>query len=358
MNIVNQNEIVNELQAGLKHPNRTALVVYEESQVNYGLDAKPNFEYCKEHNISCVDIGRRGGAFVVNKGDIGLGYVGKGLDNTIGELLYNKFVEYLKSRGLNAVAVDNDILIDGYKVFGWASNYYKEYDAIYITIGAQTDKKLGLEGEDAKGVISAVDMLREIGDDNYPDYTGQDIVVVGGGNVAMDVARSSIRLGAKSVKIVYRRRKDDMTALPEEVAGAIEEGCEVMELYAPVKIEKDENGNATALWAKPQIIGPYAWGRPKPMNSDKPEVRIACDKVLIAIGQNIDSCDFENEGIPIKRGNICADNACSFKDIEGVFAGGDCTGQPWQCNRAAGQGQKAALSAIRYLAKRDEEIDY
>ena len=133
INIVTQNEIVSELQAGLKNPNRTAIVMYEETQVNYGFDAKPNFEYCKEHNIECVDIGRRGGAFVVNKGDIGLGYVGYGLDNTVGELISRKFTEHLKDKGLNAEERDNDILIDGYKVFGWASNYYKEYDAIYIT---------------------------------------------------------------------------------------------------------------------------------------------------------------------------------------------------------------------------------
>lgn len=133
MNIVTQNEIVSELQAGLKQPNRTAIVLYEETQVNYGFDAKPNFEYCKQHNIQCVDIGRRGGAFVVNKGDIGLGYVGKGLNNYVGELINSQFLNYLKNKGLNATSVDNDILIDGYKVFGWASHYYKDYDAIYIT---------------------------------------------------------------------------------------------------------------------------------------------------------------------------------------------------------------------------------
>ena len=229
------------------------------------------------------------------------------------------------------------------------SELKKDYDAVYITIGAHTDKKLGLEGEDAEGVISAVDMLRAIGDDVYPDYSGQDIVVVGGGNVAMDVARSSIRLGAKSVKIVYRRRKDDMTALPEEVAGAIEEGCEVMELYAPVKIEKDENGKAVALWAKPQIIGTYAWGRPKPVNSDKPEVRIACDKVLVAIGQNIDSKDFECEGIPVKRGNLCAGNDCSFREIDGVFAGGDCVTGPATVIKAIAAGKVAAANIDAYL---------
>ena len=102
----------------------------------------------------------------------------------------------------------------------------KENDAIYIAIGAHTDWKIGIEGEDAKGVVSAVEMLRAIGDNEYPDYTGKDVVVVGGGNVAMDVARSAVRCGAKTVRIAYRRRKADMTALPEEVEGAIAEGNE------------------------------------------------------------------------------------------------------------------------------------
>ncbi len=95
-----------------------------------------------------------------------------------------------------------------------------EYDAVYIAIGAHIDRKMGIEGEDAEGVISAVEMLRGIGDDEMPDFTGKDIVVIGGGNVAMDVARSAVRLGAKRVRIAYRRRAVDMTAMPEEVEGA------------------------------------------------------------------------------------------------------------------------------------------
>jgi hypothetical protein len=134
MRIVTQNDLVYELQAGLKNPDRIALVDYTENQVNYGFDAKPNFEYCNAHNIKCVDIGRRGGAFVINKGDWGIGYVGKGLDNSLGEKVYKSFEKYLQTRGFNAIAVGNDILIDGYKVFGWSSHYYKDYDAIFITM--------------------------------------------------------------------------------------------------------------------------------------------------------------------------------------------------------------------------------
>ena len=101
----------------------------------------------------------------------------------------------------------------------------REYDAVYISIGAHTDKKVGIEGEDAEGVISAVEMLREVGRGRMPDFTGKRVCVIGGGNVAMDVTRSAIRLGASHTTIVYRRRKDDMTALPAEVEGAVAEGA-------------------------------------------------------------------------------------------------------------------------------------
>lgn len=87
----------------------------------------------------------------------------------------------------------------------------KEYDAVYISIGAHSDKKVGIEHEDAEGVISAVEMLRDVGCGKMPDFTGKRVCVIGGGNVAMDVTRSAIRLGAEKTTIVYRRRKADMT---------------------------------------------------------------------------------------------------------------------------------------------------
>ena len=141
----------------------------------------------------------------------------------------------------------------------------EEYDATYISIGAHADKKMGIEGEDAKsGITSAVEMLRAIGDGDMPDYTGKRVIVIGGGNVAMDVARSSIRLGASKVSIVYRRRKADMTALEEEVVGAEAEGCDVLELMSPVRIKQDEEGNAIGLVVKPQMISKVSHGRPAP----------------------------------------------------------------------------------------------
>ena len=134
MKIITQDEILNELESGLKEQSRSVIVEYISPQVNYGFDDKPNFQYCENNNITCVNIGRRGGTFVINKGDVGFGNVSKGLDNTVGERIYETFVAYLRNKGFNASQNSNDILIDGYKVFGWASHYYKDFDATYITV--------------------------------------------------------------------------------------------------------------------------------------------------------------------------------------------------------------------------------
>ena len=153
----------------------------------------------------------------------------------------------------------------------------KEYDCLYIAIGAHQDKKEGIPGEDSRHVMSAVEMLRSIGDDVMPDFTGKQVVVIGGGNVAMDVTRSSIRLGADKVTCVYRRRVEDMTALPDEITGALAEGAEIKPLMAPVRIEADENGCATALWVQPQIIGEAdKSGRPRPNTMMKPKSTTIC----------------------------------------------------------------------------------
>ena len=123
----------------------------------------------------------------------------------------------------------------------------KEYDAMFVAIGAQKGKTLRLDGiEGTKNIESAVEMLDKIGNGQIPDYTGKTVVVIGGGNVAMDAARSAMRCGAKDVRIVYRRRQNDMTALESEIESAIMEGIEIITLMAPKAIKSDENGNCIA----------------------------------------------------------------------------------------------------------------
>ena len=225
-----------------------------------------------------------------------------------------------------------------------------EFDAVYVSIGAQSDKKVGIEGEKSGNVYSAVDLLGSIGSDNPPDFSGKRVLVIGGGNVAMDCVRSALRLGAKEAKIVYRRRKVDMTALPEEVDGALEEGCELIELHAPLRIEADAEGNACALWVQPQIIGPIdAWGRAKVSAAKKAEVRIEADVVVVAIGQGIETRHFEEAGMSVKRGNLAALPDGMVSDLPGVFAGGDCVTGPATVIRAIAAGKVAAANIDNYL---------
>ena len=240
------------------------------------------------------------------------------------------------------VDVGTDITFDALK---------QEYDCLYLSIGAHTDKKTGIEGEDSEGVISAVELLRGIGDDEMPDFTGQNVAVIGGGNVAMDVTRSAIRLGAAKVTCVYRRRQEDMTAQQEEVEGAIAEGAEVLTLHAPLKIEANEAGHAVALWAQPQIIGEIdKQGRPRPNTAAVEPLRIPADTIIVAIGQGIETHGFEQTGIKIQRGGtLLADSSTQLPDMEGVFAGGDCVTGPATVIRAVAAGKAAAANIDEYL---------
>ena len=258
--------------------------------------------------------------------------------------LLDEEIESILSLGIEAhtnVTVGKDI---------WVEDLQKEYDCLYIAIGAHQDKKVGIPGEDSKHVMSAVEMLRSIGDDVMPDFTGKRVVVIGGGNVAMDVTRSSIRLGADKVTCVYRRRIEDMTALPDEVTGAMAEGAEIAALMAPVRIEADEDGNAAALWVQPQIIGEAdKTGRPRPNKADLPEVRIPADIIVVAIGQGIEIQGFEQAGVPIKRGVFVAGLSGQVGDMDNLFAGGDCVTGPASAIRAIAAGKVAAANIDEHL---------
>ena len=263
--------------------------------------------------------------------------------------LLNAEIESILSLGIEVhtgVTVGKDI---------WIEDLQKEYDCLYIAIGAHQDKKTGIPGEDSVNVMSAVEMLRDIGDDIMPDFSGKKVVVIGGGNVAMDVTRSSIRLGAEKVTCVYRRRVADMTALPDEVTGAMAEGAEIMTLAAPVRIEADEEGVAKALWVQPQIIGEVdKAGRPRPGNANLPEVRLEADIIVVAIGQGIEISGFDAAGVPIKRGTFVAGLSGQVGDMDNVFAGGDCVTGPATAIRAIAAGKVAAANIDEHSGYRHE----
>ena len=224
------------------------------------------------------------------------------------------------------------------------------HDAMFVAIGAQKGKKLRLENIDANNVFSAVEMLDEIGHGHRPDYTGKTVAVIGGGNVAMDAARSALRCGAKDVRIIYRRRQEDMTALDTEIESAVMEGIELMLLQAPKSIEKDENGDCCALWVQPQMIGAYRGGRPSPVDSaSKEPLRVPCDVVLIAVGQDIISEPFEAFGMPAEWHVFQAGLDTAVEGMPGVFVGGDCATGPATAIKAIAAGKVAAHNIDEYL---------
>lgn len=235
----------------------------------------------------------------------------------------------------------------------------ENYDATYISIGSHNAKSIGIPGEYAKGVIPAVEMLRGIGDDYMPDFKDKTVVVIGGGNVAMDVARTAKRLGAAEVSIVYRRRRDDMTALPEEIGAAVAEGCSLVQLKAPSRIQTDKKGSVKALWVKPQIVGQSdKSGRPKPVDSSAPEEQIPCNIIISAIGQATDIGFFEEYGIPVFRGNIRAEKSSIVDTVSGTYAGGDCVTGPSTVINAVAAGKVAAANIDAYLGFNHEiEVD-
>ncbi|MCL2137032.1 MAG: NAD(P)-binding protein [Coriobacteriia bacterium] len=251
-------------------------------------------------------------------------------------------IDFLLTAGIEArtnTSVGKDISIQQLR---------DDFDAMYIAIGAHSENSIGLEGEDAKGVYSAVELLRMIGDDEQVDFSGKNVKIVGGGNVAMDVARTALRLGAKSSSIVYRRRVLDMTALPAEIEMARADGCELLELLAPVAIQTD-NGQVCGLTVQPQMVGEIESGRPRPVSLDVEPYTLDCDVLILAVGQAIDSSDFAEYGMPVERGQIVANRDLSIDGFKGVFSGGDCVTSPSSAIMAVAAGKAAARNIDTYL---------
>lgn len=224
-----------------------------------------------------------------------------------------------------------------------------EYDAVLVSIGASTAKRLGLENERAEGVLSAVHFLRDVGHGNAPDLTGQEVAIIGGGNVAMDAVRTAVRLGAKKVSIVYRRRIADMTALPDEIEGAVAEGVEVQVLKAPSKIELDETGHIKGIYVTPQMVSKIKDGRTSVRPSGEDDIFIPCTTLVVAIGQDIESNHFAEAGIPVVRGRIMSEKNGGFNNLPGVFAGGDCATGPATVIRAIAAAKVMAANVDEYL---------
>ena len=181
------------------------------------------------------------------------------------------------------------------------------------------------------------------------DFTGKKVVVVGGGNVAMDAARSARRLGAEKVTVVYRRRREDMPAEPEEIEAASEEGIAIEAMVNPVELLGD--GKVEKVRCVRMVAGEFdSSGRRRTYPAEGSEFDLDCDVFIAAIGQNPESDGFARTGLDINRdGTFAVDPRTMATDIPGVFAAGDCVTGPATVVEAIEGGKKAAAAINQYL---------
>ncbi|KPK17470.1 MAG: hypothetical protein AMJ67_13425 [Betaproteobacteria bacterium SG8_41] len=223
----------------------------------------------------------------------------------------------------------------------------KEYDAVFVGSGAWSDVTLGVPGEEARGVASGIEFLKKVELGAMPKLTG-DAVVVGGGNTAIDAARSALRLGAKRVTVVYRRTREEMPVHPEEIEEALEEGVRFEFLVAPVEVVKDGRGGAAALKLQRMRLGAFDdSGRRRPIPVENDFIEIAAANIIRAIGQKPVVPD---GGPPVsKRGTVNVDRFSLATQDAGVYAGGDVVLGPATAVEAIAHGRRAAEAIERYL---------
>jgi NADPH-dependent glutamate synthase beta subunit-like oxidoreductase len=231
------------------------------------------------------------------------------------------------------------------KVESLDSLFNQGYNAIFLGLGAHRGMSLGVDGENLPGVIESAEFLRR-GNLGEKIKVGNRVGVVGGGNVAIDSARVSLRLGAKKVTIIYRRTRAEMPANPEEVDAALQEDIEIIYLAAPSKVTR-ENDVLKLECIRMELGEPDASGRRRPVPVKGSEFVIELDTLIAAIGQRTQI----PEGFKIEagKGDVVKANANTQTSRQGVFAGGDCVSGPATVIEAIAAGRKAAEAIDRYL---------
>ena len=223
------------------------------------------------------------------------------------------------------------------------------YKAIFITVGAHQSLRMGIEGEDSPGVIDGATFLREVNLGLKPSL-GQEVAIVGGGNVAMDTARAAVRLGAGKVSILYRRSRAEMPASPEEIEQAMEEGVEAMFLVAPIKMKRG-TGRLNVTCIRMELGEPDESGRRRPIPIEGSKFKLACDLAVIAVGAGANPLLTKStEGLKLNKwGYIVADLETGKTTKKAVWAGGDIVTGAATVILAMGAGRKASDSIHDYL---------
>ena len=222
------------------------------------------------------------------------------------------------------------------------------FNAVLIAVGAQLNRRMGIDGEELDGVFDGIDFLAGVASGKQPQL-GRTVFVVGGGNTATDAARTALRLGAKDVSIVYRRSREEMPASAAEVMATEEEGVDLRFLTLPVKIARS-NGRLEVTCSRMALGEPDASGRRKPIPIPGSEYQAACDSVIMAIGQIVDTSVLKGSGLePTPKGRIGAGDDTLETTREGVFSAGDCVTGPDIAISAIAAGRRAAYSIDTYM---------
>lgn len=254
-------------------------------------------------------------------------------------------IDIIKEMGVDiqtGVEVGKDITLDELRAKG--------YKAFYIAIGCQGGRKVGVPGEDAKGVTTAVEFLREINGTEKYDIQG-DVVVVGGGNVAIDCSRDAVRVGAPKVTQLCLESRDIMPASDEEVAEATEDGVEIQCGWGPKEILVDEQNAVCGIVFKKCLSVKDETGRFHPTYDENDTITIPCKHVVLAVGQSIQWGDLlANEKVELGRGNGAVADPITFQTAQpDIFVGGDVYTGPKFAIDAIAAGKEGAISIHRFV---------
>jgi NADH-quinone oxidoreductase subunit F len=232
------------------------------------------------------------------------------------------------------------------------------FNAIYAAVGMYGDRALGVPGEDAKGVVQGVDFLTDVSLGKRIGV-GKRVAVIGGGNTAVDAARTVLRLGADKVTIVYRRTREEMPAFDEEIREAEDEGVEIEYLAAPVEIIKNDAGEAAAIRCIRMRLGDYDdQGRRRPVPLEGSEFTMDVDMVIPAVGEFADVRDlFADVSIGTNKDGTVSVDESGTTNIPGIFAGGDVAVGASTVVKAVASGERAAVAIDRYL-RQDRNRQY
>ncbi len=223
------------------------------------------------------------------------------------------------------------------------------FNAVFVSVGTRESQRLGVPGEDLDGVMSCMDFLVAANTGQIDDLKGKSVIVVGGGNSAIDPARLALRLGAAKVTIMYRRSRQEMPAHDWEVRAALEEGIQLQELRTPVRF-LGENGRVKTIEAQTMRLGePDASGRRRPVPVEGSESAVPADLVVISIGLMPSTAPFAGELACHKNGTLCVNERTLETSLPGVFAGGDAVTGPSMIVQAIAQGHRAAFHIHHYL---------